>query len=297
MPRECDIAATLGSRLAAAAIDRTGRSIDRPAAISLAQHRHEAPHEPAHCRTPRSATPRRCCTPTPTRSRSARPACRSSSAARACGSTTRPGAAISRRWRGSGAAGSASASRAGRGGASRWSSCPTTTSSAGKSHEPAVELAEKIKALAPVPMARVIYQSSGSEANDTQIKLVWYYNNALGRPKKKKIIARKKGYHGVTIVSASLTGLPYNHKDFDLPVDRGSSTLRRITGRARAGRDRGRVRRPPAPAELVDTLIEREGAGHGRRLHRRAGDGRRRGHRAAGGLFRGDLAVCRRTTS
>ncbi|MEO1548893.1 MAG: aminotransferase [Pseudomonadota bacterium] len=89
----------------------------------------------------------------------------------------------------------------------------------GKSHEPGVELAEKIKELAP-GMARVIYQSSGSEANDTQVKLAWYYNNALGRPEKKKIIARKKGYHGVTIVAASMTGLPYNHADFDLPVDR-----------------------------------------------------------------------------
>ncbi len=90
----------------------------------------------------------------------------------------------------------------------------------GKSHEPAVELAEKIKELCPGNMARVIYQSSGSEANDTQVKLAWYYNNALGRPEKKKIISRKKGYHGVTIVAASMTGLPYNHADFDLPVDR-----------------------------------------------------------------------------
>jgi len=90
----------------------------------------------------------------------------------------------------------------------------------GRSFEPAVELAEKIKDLAPGNMAKVIYQSSGSEANDTQIKLQWYYNNALGRPEKKKIISRKKGYHGVTIVAASLTGLPYNHLDFDLPVAR-----------------------------------------------------------------------------
>jgi len=89
----------------------------------------------------------------------------------------------------------------------------------GRSHEPAIELAERIKDLAP-GMARVFYQSSGSEANETQIKLAWYYNNALGRPEKKKIIARKKGYHGVTIVAASMTGLPYNHADFDLPVDR-----------------------------------------------------------------------------
>ncbi|MEO0912517.1 MAG: aminotransferase, partial [Pseudomonadota bacterium] len=90
----------------------------------------------------------------------------------------------------------------------------------GRSHEPAMELAEMIKEKAPGNMARVIYQSSGSEANDTQIKLAWYYNNAIGRPEKKKIISRLKGYHGVTIVSGSLTGLAYNHRDFDLPVDR-----------------------------------------------------------------------------
>ena len=90
---------------------------------------------------------------------------------------------------------------------------------AGRSHEPAIELAERIKELAP-GMARVIYQSSGSEANDAQVKLAWFYNNARGRPEKKKIISRKKGYHGVTIASASMTGLPYNHLDWDLPLDR-----------------------------------------------------------------------------
>ena len=88
----------------------------------------------------------------------------------------------------------------------------------GKGHEPAVELAEKIKEVAP-GMARVFYQTSGSEANDTQIKFAWYYNNAIGRPQKKKIISRIKAYHGVTIVAASLTGLPNNHRDFDLPVE------------------------------------------------------------------------------
>ena len=90
----------------------------------------------------------------------------------------------------------------------------------GKSHEPAVELAERIKALTPGRMSRVIFQSSGSEANETQVKLAWYYNNARGQPEKKKIISRVRGYHGVTIVAGSLTGLPYNHRDFDLPVDR-----------------------------------------------------------------------------
>src|SRR5579862_1665805 len=88
----------------------------------------------------------------------------------------------------------------------------------GKSHDPAIELGEKLKEIAPVPISKVFFCNSGSEANDTQVKLVWYLNNALGRPKKKKIISRMKAYHGVTIVSASLTGLPGNHRDFDLPL-------------------------------------------------------------------------------
>ncbi|MEQ1695192.1 MAG: aminotransferase class III-fold pyridoxal phosphate-dependent enzyme, partial [Hyphomicrobiaceae bacterium] len=88
----------------------------------------------------------------------------------------------------------------------------------GRSHEPAIELAEKIKALAPCPTSKVFFTSSGSETNDSQIKLAWYYNNARGLTKKKKIISRQRGYHGVTIASASLTGLPVFHADFDLPI-------------------------------------------------------------------------------
>ena len=88
----------------------------------------------------------------------------------------------------------------------------------GRSHEPAIELAEKIKQLSPCPTSKVFFTSSGSETNDSQVKLAWYYNNAIGRPNKKKIIARMRGYHGVTIASASLTGLPAFHADFDLPI-------------------------------------------------------------------------------
>jgi 4-aminobutyrate---pyruvate transaminase len=88
----------------------------------------------------------------------------------------------------------------------------------GKSHDPAIELAERLKEIAPVPTSKVFFCNSGSEANDTQVKLVWYMNNALGRTKKKKIISRLKAYHGVTVASASLTGLPNNHRDFDLPI-------------------------------------------------------------------------------
>ena len=87
-----------------------------------------------------------------------------------------------------------------------------------KSHEPAIELAETLKELVPAPTSKVFFTCSGSEANDTQIKLAWYYNNARGKPKKKKIIGRMRGYHGVTLAAASLTGLPVFHADFDLPL-------------------------------------------------------------------------------
>ncbi len=87
-----------------------------------------------------------------------------------------------------------------------------------KSHNVVVELAEKLVSMAPVPMSKAFFVNSGSEANDTAVKIVWYYNNALGRPRKKKIISRLKAYHGVTVAAASLTGLPNNHRDFDLPI-------------------------------------------------------------------------------
>ena len=90
----------------------------------------------------------------------------------------------------------------------------------GKSPEPTIDLAERLIGLAPVPMSKVLFANSGSEANDTAVKLVWYYNNALGRSEKKKIISRRRAYHGVTVATASLTGLPANHRDFDLPLER-----------------------------------------------------------------------------
>ncbi|HTS94851.1 MAG TPA: aspartate aminotransferase family protein [Stellaceae bacterium] len=87
-----------------------------------------------------------------------------------------------------------------------------------KSHDPSIELAERLIGMMPVKMSKVFFNNSGSEANDTAVKLVWYYNNARGKHRKKKIIARVKGYHGVTVAAASLTGLPNNHRDFDLPI-------------------------------------------------------------------------------
>lgn len=80
------------------------------------------------------------------------------------------------------------------------------------------ELAERVLSMYPAPMSKVFFGNSGSDANDTQVKLVWYYNNVLGRPEKKKIIARDRGYHGVTVLTAGLTGLPGLHAGFDLPL-------------------------------------------------------------------------------
>lgn len=79
-------------------------------------------------------------------------------------------------------------------------------------------LAERLIGTAPVPMSKIFFGNSGSDANDTQVKLVWYYNNARGRPRKKKIIARHRAYHGVTIVAGGMTGLPGVHAGFDLPL-------------------------------------------------------------------------------
>jgi 4-aminobutyrate---pyruvate transaminase len=87
-----------------------------------------------------------------------------------------------------------------------------------KANDVSIELAERLIGVLPVPMSKVFFANSGSEANDGAVKLVWYYNNALGRPRKKKIISRLRAYHGTTIVAASLTGLHQNHRDFDLPI-------------------------------------------------------------------------------
>jgi L-2,4-diaminobutyrate transaminase len=79
-------------------------------------------------------------------------------------------------------------------------------------------LARRLIETAPVPMSKVFFGNSGSDANDTQVKLVWYYNNARGKPRKKKIIARQRAYHGVTIMAGGMTGLPGVHAGFDLPL-------------------------------------------------------------------------------
>ena len=88
-----------------------------------------------------------------------------------------------------------------------------------KAQNPVIDLAEKLVSLAPVPMSKVFFTNSGSEANDTVMKLLRYRANAMGEPQRKKFISRIRAYHGVTLASASLTGLPANHRSFDLPIE------------------------------------------------------------------------------
>ena len=89
---------------------------------------------------------------------------------------------------------------------------------AGVTNEPSVLLAEKLKELVPFNAGRVFFGLTGSDANDTQVKLQWMFHNVTGQPQRKKIISRWSGYHGVTVASGSLTGLPPFHKNFDLPI-------------------------------------------------------------------------------
>jgi 4-aminobutyrate--pyruvate transaminase len=86
-----------------------------------------------------------------------------------------------------------------------------------KTNEPSVLLAERLVKMTPERLKRAFFTNSGSEANDSVIKMVWYYNNARGLREKKKFIARNGAYHGITLASGSLTGLAGNHRDFDLP--------------------------------------------------------------------------------
>jgi len=89
----------------------------------------------------------------------------------------------------------------------------------GKTHQSGVDLAEKLAAMVPVKDAKIFFGNSGSDANDTHIKLLRYYFNAIGKPEKRKIITRERAYHGVTVAAGSLTSLPVNLAHFDAPVD------------------------------------------------------------------------------
>jgi L-2,4-diaminobutyrate transaminase len=89
----------------------------------------------------------------------------------------------------------------------------------GHGTEASITLSKMILDRAPSHMSKVYFGLGGSDANETNVKLVWYYNNILGRPQKKKIISRWRGYHGSGLVTGSLTGLELFHKKFDLPVE------------------------------------------------------------------------------
>ena len=160
-----------------------------------------------------------------------------------------------------------------------------------KSHDQAVELAEKLKAIAPAPTSKVFFTASGSEANDTQVKLAWYYNNARGLP------ARRRSSRA----SAPITASPRR-----LEPHRASQQSCRFRPSARplllyrlpaslslrgAGRERGRTS-PRRLAANLDALDPARGARYHRRLHRRAGDGGGRRDRAARGLFRPPCRRC-----
>jgi L-2,4-diaminobutyrate transaminase len=117
-------------------------------------------------------------------------------------------------------------------------------------------LADRICALAG--MDEVFFCNSGSEANDTQVKLVWYYNNLRGLPRKKKIVARHQAYHGTTVATASLTGLPAFHKAFDLPIAGILHTATPYYYRDAAPGQSEEAYATALAAEL-DRLIQREG--------------------------------------
>ena len=157
----------------------------------------------------------------------------------------------------------------------------------GHGTEASITLARMVLERAPKNMSKVYFGLGGSDANETNIKLVWYYNNILGRRGKKKIISRWRGYHGSGLMTGSLTGLELFHKKFDLPLDQVTHTEAPYYFR-RAD--------PSMSEEEFSRLLRAEArradpagrAGHGRRLHRRAGAGHRRHRAAAEGLLGGD---------
>ena len=156
----------------------------------------------------------------------------------------------------------------------------------GRSNENAIALAEKIKDLLPVPMAQVFFACSGSEANDTQVKLAWYKSNARGETARKKVLARKNGYHGVTVIAGSATGISA------VPCGLRPAGPRRAPSHCAAllegsggRRDGGGLH--PSPFGRIGGCDPARGAGDDLRLHRGAGDRRRRCHLSAKGVFRG----------
>ncbi len=130
--------------------------------------------------------------------------------------------------------------------AAQMSRLPYYHSFSHKSHPSVIDLGERLVKMSPKGLDRVFFTNSGSEANDTVIKLVWFYNNAIGRPEKKKFIAREGGYHGITIASGSLTGLAHQPSRLR-PAAAAVQACRQpaLLSFRRARRDRGGLRGPP----------------------------------------------------
>ncbi len=130
---------------------------------------------------------------------------------------------------------------------------------AGHGSEASITLSRMVAERAPEGMNHVYFGMSGSDANETNIKLVWYYNNILGRPEKKKIISRWRGYHGSGLMTGSLTGLSLFHNKFDLPLAQVVHTEAPYFYR-RADRDMDEAAFSADCAAKLEALIAREGA-------------------------------------
>ena len=170
-----------------------------------------------------------------------------------------PATAISRRWPGFGASRVGfSEKRLVDAAVRQMSKLPYYHDFGSKSHSPLIDLAEKLVQMAPVPMSKAYFTNSGSEANDTAMKMIWYRSNALGQPARKKIISRIRGYHGVTIASASLTGLPNNHIPSTCRSPMCCTRRRRTTG-ARRSQTRAKEQFSSRLADDLEKLILAEG--------------------------------------
>jgi adenosylmethionine-8-amino-7-oxononanoate aminotransferase len=130
----------------------------------------------------------------------------------------------------------------------------------GRTHQVAMELADRLSEMVPLDQARIFFANSGSEANDSQIKMLHYYFNVIGKPEKKKIITLDRSYHGVTVASAALTSLPAMHTHFDIPVE-ALGILRAETPHYYHGHREGESEQDYVDRLLVDLrqLIEQQG--------------------------------------
>ena len=129
----------------------------------------------------------------------------------------------------------------------------------GHGTEASITLAKMVLERAPANMSKVFFGLGGSDANETNIKLIWYYNNILGRAEKKKIISRWRGYHGSGLITGSLTGLDLFHQKFDLPLARVLHTEAPYYFR-RTDRNQSEAQFSAHCASALEALIAREGA-------------------------------------